>query len=257
MLQLDSSALWGIVGLVGGLLISAFFYLIGKKKKILTYSIDTVTLVTKTISQIPNLEIYFKGKRIEDLSSSKVIIENKGNEVIEISDFASLDPLRIEVESGDFFITEDIIKNIVTSKNINLKIQSEDNNLKIDFEFLKPKTVLEFIIWHTGVLKICGDLKSGKLKDCSDYPFEKRFSFPSIFLSCIACLTISICLLLMIVNPVSFDITTKFCIFIIYIISVVVILFIYLFYSYRRLLKQFKKIWENLKKSAKKVTKIK
>ena len=200
MLQLDSSALWGIIGLFGGILGTMFFHIIDKKKRVLSYSIDTVSLVTKKISKIPDLEITFKGKKIENLSSSTIRIGNSGNELIEASDFASLSPLRIEVESGEFFITEESMKATMESQNqnIDLKVEYKDGALEIVFEYLNPKSEFEFTIWHTGDLKVCGDLKNGKLKrEAMKNSIRANRIIKSVLTITVATLIYMLCVILM------------------------------------------------------------
>lgn len=54
----NSSALWGIIGLIGGLIISSFFYFLGIKRKSLIYDITTTTLVSKKCHSNRKTEYY-------------------------------------------------------------------------------------------------------------------------------------------------------------------------------------------------------
>ena len=43
----ESSIFWGIAGIVGGFIVAAFFFYVGKAKKSLIYQISTSALITR------------------------------------------------------------------------------------------------------------------------------------------------------------------------------------------------------------------
>lgn len=73
----NSSALWGVIGLVGGIIVSSFFYFLGIKRKSLIYDITTTTLVSKNATQIEKLNITYDNKPIKNLYTSTIKIKNK------------------------------------------------------------------------------------------------------------------------------------------------------------------------------------
>ena len=66
----NSSLLWGIIGLVGGFLISLLFFTLSKKQRKLSYSISTTPIIIKKITKISGLAITYKNQSIDNLSTS-------------------------------------------------------------------------------------------------------------------------------------------------------------------------------------------
>lgn len=167
MIDWNSSALWGIIGLLGGFFISLLFHFISKKKKVLAYTINPTALITNEISAIPSLDILYSGKKINNLTSTHISLKNAGNEIIEESDFASLSPLKIHIENGEIFSSEYINNciNDVTDKNMNIRLEAQNECVLIHFEFLPPQSSFNITIFHTGTMTLSGDLKKGKFID--------------------------------------------------------------------------------------------
>lgn len=165
MIDWNSSALWGIIGLIGGALISLIFYIISKKRRILTYKIQTTTLITEEISAIPNLEISYNNTKVSNLIATNIEIKNVGNEVIEGDYFASLLPLKLHIDSGEIFF---YCISDSTDKNTNVSLEKNNGEVFIHFEFIKPKSSFHLLIYHTGTLTILGEPKTGKFIDSEE-----------------------------------------------------------------------------------------
>lgn len=165
MIDWNSSALWGIIGLIGGCLVSLFFFLMGKKRKILTYDIKSTELITKEISAIPNLEILYNKTKISNLTATHIEIRNAGNEVIEENHFASLSPLKLHIEEGEIFLYS-IIE--LTHKNMNVSLEENNGDVFINFEFIKPKSLIQILVYHTGTLTMLGELITGKFVNAEE-----------------------------------------------------------------------------------------
>lgn len=89
----NSSALWGIIGVIGGIIVSSFFYFIGIKRKKISYEIYTFHLIQNKVSQIGGVEIKYKSNSLDSLNSSSIYISNVGNSVIERNNFAPTCPI--------------------------------------------------------------------------------------------------------------------------------------------------------------------
>ena len=63
----NSSLLWGIIGLVGGFLISLLFFTLSKKQRKLSYSISTTPIIIKKITITSGLAITYKNQSIDNL----------------------------------------------------------------------------------------------------------------------------------------------------------------------------------------------
>ena len=177
MIDWNSSALWGI----GGFLISLFFFHMGKKRKILSYKIQSTKLITEQISEIPNLEILYNNIKINNLTATNIEIKNVGNDVVEEDNFASLSPLKLQIDEGEIFSSYCVTD--LTNKNINVSLDKDNCDIFIHFEFIKPKSSFSILIYHTGNLTLSGELKFGQV-----ISEENRLKFNTSVLAIIAIL---------------------------------------------------------------------
>lgn len=168
-MDFNSSTLWGIISIISGILVSFFFYYIGKNKSSIVYTIKTQDLVLSEASDLEGLCVYYKNKPIKSLRVSTVNIGNTGNSLIVANDFSL--PLSI-VTTGEFFLY--LNNNIVAPLlfgNLHLQFDStESNNLKkilVKFDYIPKKASISYTIYHTGELSIIGKLKDGKTIRCA------------------------------------------------------------------------------------------
>ncbi len=200
----NSSILWGIIGLIGGGLISSFFYFISKKRIKLSYDIVTTTLVSCNATKIKDLNIQYKGKPILNLYTSTLKIKNIGNCIIEHSDFAPSAPLSL-ITDGEFLVNEDTGRHILTENDFNrvIPIMEINNNVcrksTIQFDYIAKNEIISCTVFHTGSLCISGKLKDGKIKNS-----EEKSKMPFIIstvIAIISSLTTIISLLYSCISP--------------------------------------------------------
>lgn len=163
----DSSAFWGIAGIVGGILVSTFFFIRGKSKKILKYEIRSTVLITKNMLNIPEISITLAGQPVQSVTSSTIKFTNIGNQAITSDDFAKLAPLRISVKNK-FFSMADGFQ--IVSDNPNTAPVLHETNEKavvISFDFLRPKQSFSITFLHDGALSADGHLKTGEMIDAA------------------------------------------------------------------------------------------
>jgi len=165
----NSTIFWGIAGIIGGFIVSAFFFYVGKEKKSLVYQISTSNLITDEINSTPGLKISVGDEPAVNVISTTITFVNRGNRTITSSDFASLSPLQI-ISSEHFFNAEHIDVGYIKTRNkaINPRIDViEKNKIIIEFEYLKPKQEFEITVLHDGELSVGGDLKNGGIQNYS------------------------------------------------------------------------------------------
>ena len=150
----NSNALWVIIGLIGGIIVSSFFYIISIKRKSITYEILTTPLISNKVSKIKDLSILYKDKQINDLYVSKINIINTGNTIIERNDFSPSDPLLI-CTNGIFLIYLEDDSNY---------IPMEHNKINVINDYFPKNCYWDFTIFHTGDVYVSGTLKDGKIK---------------------------------------------------------------------------------------------
>ena len=194
----NSSALWGLIGLVGGLVISSFFYFIGIKRKSLIYDITTTTLVSKNATQIENLNITYDNKPIRNLYTSTIKIKNDSNSIIEPDDFAPSVPLSL-ITNGEFLASSDTGVKLFSENNNDYNnvyplFEVDDNNickkLIIHFDYISKKETISCTVFHTGSLNVNGKLKEGKIRNSESESNLTHFRLSII--SGIICIIITI-----------------------------------------------------------------
>ena len=163
----ESNIFWGVSGIIGGFIVAAFFFYVGKAKKSLTYQISTSDLITDEINSTPGIKISVGDEPAANVISSTITFSNDGNQTINSSDFASLSPLQI-ITSEHFFNAENIDISYIKTRNKSLNPQIdvyEKNRIIIGFEYLKPKQEFEITVLHDGKLSVGGDLTSGTIQN--------------------------------------------------------------------------------------------
>lgn len=188
----NSSLLWGIIGLVGGFLISLLFFTLSKKQRKLSYSISTTPIIIKKITKISGLAITYKNQSIDNLSTSYLKIKNIGNDTLELTDFPELNKLSITT-SGVFLINSTNELEI-TKSNKFMKMEPSlisSNKIELSFDYFDPKNEISFSIFHTGDIKVCGSIKNGKI--INDTQIEKIIHYKTMLKEYIPIILLIIC----------------------------------------------------------------
>lgn len=173
----NSSALWGIIGLIGGIIVSFIFYILSQKKKKLTFAKFSQVLITDNISEIDGLAITFSNKQIKNLISTTIKFESTGKDIIEMKDFATSSPLTIKT-TGEFLLQDDITSILTNNSNPNnslIPIKINNSEIKLQFDYISPNDTIFFTILHTEQLSVEGILKTGSLID-NTVEIKKGFS---------------------------------------------------------------------------------
>lgn len=192
-----------IISLVSGFFISLLFFIKGKNRKHISYSIDTFCLVSNKISKVnknktnhvnideDKLNIKYNSIEIENLYSSTITIKNIGS-VINSEDFAPNSQLSLST-NGQFILNED--------KDISLKSTNKANNVSpvfnfnnetkqcnsvsIKYDYLAKKEEITCTLLHTNDIIFNGTLKDGKITylEKNEKQFDKfmiYYIFPSV-----------------------------------------------------------------------------
>ena len=165
----NSSALWGIIGLVGGFLISLIFYKISNKSKKIVFLKKSQKLITDNISNIDGLNITYQNKPIKELTTTTITFKAIGKDIINMSDFGKATPLCITT-TGEFLLKDNIESTIIYNSNPNnlisstIKVENEKTML-LEFDYLSQGDEFTLVFLHTGNINVNGKLKSGALLD--------------------------------------------------------------------------------------------
>lgn len=171
---MDSNLFWCIVGIIGGAIVSLFFYIIGSKRKIIEYNINSEQLISTDASLLDGIDVIYNSQPISELYRTTISFINTGNSNIELNDFSTKNPLSIIVSNGKF-LSSDIAhyknggrKNYVPC-DVHTTIYQQKSKpyvyerAAVKFEYIAPKQSIKCIVYHTGDLQVYGDLKEGKL----------------------------------------------------------------------------------------------
>lgn len=164
MPQFDSNAFWGMAGIIVGILVATFFFVIGKKKTLLQHRSTATPLITNKMAEIPGISITIHGQPVKNLVSTTIKFRNLGNQPIASTDFVEQDKLRI-VLTGELY-SYDVSKG---NQKLVPTLDSVDNKtINIAFENLKPKQYFTVTILHDGSSDVFGELKTGEMQEYND-----------------------------------------------------------------------------------------
>lgn len=188
----NSSLLWGIIGLVGGFLISLLFFTLSKKQRKLSYSISTTPIIVKKITKISDLVITYKNKSIDNLSTSFIKMKNIGNDTLEFTDFPELNKLSITTDG--VFLINSINELEITKSNKFMKVNPSlisSKKIEFSFDYFDPKNEFSLSIFHTGNIEVSGTIKNGRI--INDTQIEKINHYKVILKEYIPTILLIIC----------------------------------------------------------------
>ena len=176
-MDLNSSALWGIIGLIGGGIITYFFIKHPISKYKIIYKKETSCLLSNTEIQNSGISIQHDSCNIDNLYLSKVTIWNNGYYKITENDFVSNHTIKL-LTDGQIFpyaLHVNDPNSINEPNDIELKLK-KNKQIDINIILLQPHTKFSFSFFHTDVVNYSGELKEGKI-----YEYHKKnYKYPII-----------------------------------------------------------------------------
>lgn len=135
------------LGIVG-IFLAIFFYFKGKKNRIPIFSIRSYNLVNELSGKIQKLEVLYSGKKINNLTISKIAFWNDGHETIKTQDIAPADPIKILIDDKFEIFEAEILE---TKEANNFELIDLDNKSKIiSFDFLAHNEGAILKVIHSG-----------------------------------------------------------------------------------------------------------
>lgn len=141
------SSLIGLFGTAFGFW--SHFY--SNKRKELSYTISTSQIIKNNNSFQDEIEIMYKGEKFDSLSVSNFTIWNSGNKMIEASDIALTNPLRISATKDAMILSAKVV-NVVEPSNMLVVADHSSSNKErqISFDYLDSKQGAVIQVLHTG-----------------------------------------------------------------------------------------------------------
>lgn len=169
----SNSSLNFVIG-ASGVILAFYFYLKQRKVKIPLYDIKGVNVVRDIGGRFENLEMYYRKKRIDNFTISKLAFWNAGEDTINWTDVAELDPIVIAAKEGCQILDSDIIA--IVNKTNGFAREERDNKIYIKFSYISRGQGAIFQVIHTG--KKSSDIKfQGTLKDIAVMDFVNKSVF--------------------------------------------------------------------------------
>lgn len=182
MPQFDSSAFWGIAGIVIGVVVATFFFIIGKKKVLLQYDISTTPLITETMAGILHGRMTIDGQPVKSMYSTTISFVNSGNQRIQSSDFSVQKPLTIIHNSHLYGF--DVSRG---NQKLLPKVEPVSKDaLNISFENLKPGQIFRVTILHDDddtMIQVLGELMTGTMRSYGSSLLLLFFALISLFIA--------------------------------------------------------------------------
>ena len=140
------------------------------RKVSISFSYTTNLLVTDSLSEVDDLEVSFKGEKINQLSVTSCRLVNDGNVIIEDDDIYPQHKITIQPKSED---TNILFAKVVDESydTIGSKVSYDEKKATFLFDTMEKGDEVEINIYHTGkaddVFLIDGKIKDGRIRSNS------------------------------------------------------------------------------------------
>ena len=135
---------------VTSIMISIYLFIRSRKEKAPHFSIRTFKLIEDSLTKIEAVEILYQGKRVKNLTLSKIALWNKGRDSINANDIAPTDPLKIGINPQYQLLAAEIICSQTKANNFSITPNLENNEVKIDFDYFDTNEGVVIQVYHTG-----------------------------------------------------------------------------------------------------------
>ena len=146
-----SSQIFSLSLAIIGIILATFFYLKGKKEKKPTFQIRSFNLVKEFSKKVTNIELLYSGENVENLTITKVVFWNRGDEPIRKDDVAVADPIKIVVDSKYEIFEAEILNDIANEANRFELVKNGNKSIIITFDFILPGEGVAVQIAHSGL----------------------------------------------------------------------------------------------------------
>lgn len=153
----DRDVLLCIIGCVIGYLVSV----VQKSRRLLKCNFSAKRVIGENTSKINGIKITLNDEAITDLVITTVTITNSGNVAVRKSDFPSSRMLTLK-STARIYKQNCYIKAQPKGANASLNF-FEDNEVRVNFEYLKSRRKMTFVIFHSGILHCDGELIDGAI----------------------------------------------------------------------------------------------
>lgn len=143
-----------IIGLVG-LIVAFILYRASKTISRPCFQTQAIRLIGREDQALPNdVEIYYKGKKVERLTKVNIVFWNSGKATIDGKNIIVDDPLRFEISEGEQILSANVLKLTRDCTKFKAYVNPKElNQLICTFEYLDPDDGAVIEILHTDAKK--------------------------------------------------------------------------------------------------------
>jgi hypothetical protein len=153
------------IGIIGTILTiySIIVQLRSNKKKEPVISMRTNNLISGYSSQFLSLKVLYNEGKIENFSSSIILLYNRGAETITAEDIDTVNHLRVVAKEGITILDASILQENNPSNQFKLAMEYETNEAYILCDYIDQNQGIVIQVLHTGLssddLDVVGDIK--------------------------------------------------------------------------------------------------
>lgn len=139
-------------------------YFKGKKKLQITYYLKSLEIAKTDVKPDSKLELFFGGQKVFNVRVTKIAIWNSGNHVINATDIAETEKLRIESVCDSRILEAKVVAECEKSDGFRT-IQEDETKCSIDFDYIGVNEGVTIQIVHTGErsgINVKGKIKGGE-----------------------------------------------------------------------------------------------
>lgn len=127
---------------------SIYLYRKSRKRKKPVFAIRSTNVISDEVKNLGEVEVKFKGDKIDNLTVSKVAFWNSGNDTLNDDDQAPIDKVRIELKEGFVILESEVI--FQSSETNNIHVNNKLNTVEIGFDYFDSNQggIIKFV--HTG-----------------------------------------------------------------------------------------------------------
>lgn len=159
-------------------LFSFWMYFYDFKRKVLSHASSTYQIIRNSKTSLNDIEVTYKGEKVNALAVTNFVIWNSGNKLIEGSDIASAAPLCIQAIDGSKILSVKITDVVEPSNKFTISdCFVSDNMIHIAFDYVDSNEGAVIQVLHTGDAdSLVSDciIKGGKYLPREENPYYQR-----------------------------------------------------------------------------------
>lgn len=160
-------------------ILAVIFFIKSRRSKEPRYAIRSTNLIRDFTSRLEALEMTYAGKRISNLTVTKLLFWNNGKDTINGRDIASADPLMVKVKDEYKILDSSLLYTKNDANQFSIRHSDDGSHVLIQFDYLDQGEGGVIQLLHTGKssgdIEVCGSIKGAgkpdRRKVLMDLPF--------------------------------------------------------------------------------------